>query len=174
MVHQLLHYGIARGPEGAALDNKALVLARELVDAFGDVVTVEPVPDYVTPGNVTALVRDGTIVFLAVDNHATRRLVATAVESLRDVVLISGGNDGVEPEAGRTGTYGNVQLVWRAQGAWRTSPLTRHHPEIAAAVDESRSARAASSSPPPARRSCCSRTSPRRRRCSASADGRSG
>jgi hypothetical protein len=119
-----------------ALANKATVMARELAGAFGDVVTVEPVPHFVTPENVHSLVHEGGIVFLTVDNHATRRLVATTVESHCDVVLLSGGNDGVEPDAGRSGTYGNVQLVWRRHGAWRTSALTRHHPEIAEATDE--------------------------------------
>ena len=117
----------------ASLENKAVVMARELALAFGAVVTIEPVPEYVTPENAESLVQEGHIVFLAVDNHATRRVVGAAVGRLRDVVLLSGGNDGVEPEAGRRGTYGNVQIVRRTGGVWRTSPLTRHHPEIAEA-----------------------------------------
>jgi len=117
----------------ASLDNKAVAMARELALAFGEVVTIEPVPEYVTSENAGSLVRDGHVVFLAVDNHATRRVVGEAVERLRDVVLLSGGNDGVEPEAGRHGTYGNVQIVRRTDGVWRTSSLARHHPEIAEA-----------------------------------------
>ncbi len=114
-----------------SLENKAVAMARELAQAFGEVVTIEPVPEYVTPENVGTIIREGQIVFLAVDNHASRRVVSEAVERLRDVVLLSGGNDGVEPEAGRSGTYGNVQVVRRADGVWLSSSLTRHHPEIA-------------------------------------------
>ena len=119
-----------------ALENKAVAMARELALAFGGgSVTLEPVPEYVTPENVRTLVTGGTLVFLAVDNHATRRLVGARVAELRDVVLVSGGNDGVEPAAGREGTYGNVQVVRRVRGAWRTNSLTDLHPEIAEATD---------------------------------------
>jgi hypothetical protein len=112
-------------------ENKAVAVARELAGAFGGAtLTIEPVPEYVTADNVTAIVEETDVVFLAVDNHATRRLVGTRIESLADVVLISGGNDGVEPELDRHGTYGNVQLVRREGGAWRTNSLTTFHPEI--------------------------------------------
>jgi hypothetical protein len=119
-----------------APENKAVAVARDLARAFGGAsLTIEPVPEYVTPDTVATLVCEGDVVFLAVDNHATRRLVGRTVESLDDVVLISGGNDGVEPESGQDGTYGNVQLVRRAGGAWRTNPLTAFHPEIDEATD---------------------------------------
>src|SRR5262249_22790928 len=49
---------------------------------------------------------------------------------LADVVLISGGNEGVEPPRER-GTYGNVQIAVRRGGRDLTAPLTRYHPEIA-------------------------------------------
>jgi hypothetical protein len=114
----------------AALDNKAVVLARELAQAFGGGrLTIEPIPEYVTPENVRQIVTDGDVVLLAVDNHATRRLVG-AVDDLRDVAIVSGGNDGVEPDQGLWGTYGNVQIVRRRAGAWTTNPLTAFHPEI--------------------------------------------
>jgi molybdopterin/thiamine biosynthesis adenylyltransferase len=113
--------------------NKALVLASDLADAWGDVLTVEPVPEYVTPGNVAELVREGDVVFLTVDNHATRRLVDRRASELRTVALLSGGNDGVE--AGREGTYGNVQVVLRSDGRALTSSLSRLHPEIREPAD---------------------------------------
>jgi molybdopterin/thiamine biosynthesis adenylyltransferase len=109
-------------------ENKALATARELAAAFGDVLTIEPVPSYVTTENVGALVVERSVVFLAVDNHATRRLVDEHCARLDDVVLISGGNDGVED--GHTGTYGSVQVVRRAGGRALTSSLRRFHPEI--------------------------------------------
>ena len=112
----------------ASCENKAIVTARELAAAFGDVLTIEPMPAYVTAGNVGAVIEERDVVFLAVDNHATRRLVDERCAALADVVLISGGNDGVED--GRTGTYGTVQLVRRAGGRALTSSLQRFHPEI--------------------------------------------
>ena len=119
------------------LENKAVAMARELAVAFGGgPLTIEPVPEYVTPENVRSIVTQGDIVFLAVDNHATRRLIGAALGSLRDVVLLSGGNDGVEADEERHGTYGNVQVVRREAGAWVTNSLTRFHPEIAEARDK--------------------------------------
>lgn len=110
-------------------ENKARVMAKELARAFGDVLTVEPVPEYVSPTNIGTIVREGELVFLAVDNHATRKLVAEHCERLRDVTLFSGGNDGIEN--GKDGAYGNAQIMHRADGRPLTNTLTRFHPEIA-------------------------------------------
>jgi hypothetical protein len=121
----------------ATLDNKAVALARELAQAFGcGTLTVEPLPEYVTPENVGLIVTEGDVVLMAVDNHATRRLVGRTVETLRDVVLLSGGNDGVAPDEDQHGTYGNVQIVRREAGVWATSSLTAFHPEIELATDK--------------------------------------
>ena len=88
------------------------------------------VAEYVTPENITQLIREGDCVFLACDNHATRHLVGQhCAQTLHDVVLISGGNDGVEE--GLRGTYGNVQVHLRRAGRDVTAPLDRFHPEIA-------------------------------------------
>jgi molybdopterin/thiamine biosynthesis adenylyltransferase len=84
----------------ATLENKAVVLARELARAFGGgTLTIEPLPEYVTPENVGTIVAESDWVLMAVDNHATRRLVGDAVAARRDVTLLSGGNDGVDPIA---------------------------------------------------------------------------
>jgi hypothetical protein len=93
-------------------------------------VSVVAVPEYVTSENSERLIREGDIVFLCVDNHPTRKLVSDRCGQLSDVVLISGGNEGVEPPKER-GTYGNVQIAIRKGGRDLTAPLTRYHPEIA-------------------------------------------
>ena len=70
---------------------------------------------------------------MCVDNHATRKLVNDHCSTLADVCLISGGNDGVGPDGGRTvrrGTFGNVQIYVRRANRELTAPLTHHHPEI--------------------------------------------
>jgi hypothetical protein len=114
--------------------NKAISKAQELTAACGGGLTIVPVPRYVTPYNIHRLLDDGDIIFLAVDNHATRRSVSNRCRRLRDVLLISGGNDGIEED--REGTFGNVMIYERANGRDLTSPLTRYHPEITKPRDQ--------------------------------------
>lgn len=109
------------------LGNKAKVKAMELAREFEDL-SFRAVSEFVTPENVEAIVRSGDVVFLAVDNHATRRLVSDRCRRLDDILLISGGNDY---------TDGNVQVYLRCAGRDVTPPLTRFHPEIADPADRS-------------------------------------
>jgi hypothetical protein len=121
--------------------NKAEALQAELAGTCADSgVTVAPVPEYVTPDSVARLVRSGPgeSVLLCVDNHATRNLVGGHACGLRDIVLVSGGNDGVGPDGSgtvRNGTAGNVQVYVRSAGTEQTPSLTRFHPEIASPPD---------------------------------------
>jgi len=114
-------------------ENKAVVKARELTRATGGRVTVLAVEEYVTPRSVGRLIGDGDVIFLAVDNHASRALVSRRCAALEHVTLISGGNDGVE--GGRSGTFGNAQIYLREGGRERTNAITRFHPEIARPAD---------------------------------------
>jgi molybdopterin/thiamine biosynthesis adenylyltransferase len=50
-------------------------------------------PEYLTEDNVIMNIREGDVVFLCVDNHATRKLVSDRCQELDNVLLISGGND---------------------------------------------------------------------------------
>ena len=75
---------------------------------------------------------------LAVDNHATRKLVSEFCSGLDDVLLISGGNDGVGPDSTGSvsrGTFANVQIHVREGGRELSPPLTAFHPEIAQPAD---------------------------------------
>jgi hypothetical protein len=117
----------------SAHENKAVALARDLADAFGDLLSFAPVPEYLTRDNAPSLLRDGDHVILAVDNHATRLLADEHCGRLDDVVLVSGGNDGVED--GADGTHGSVQIRRREGGRDRTHALARFHPEIASPAD---------------------------------------
>jgi hypothetical protein len=114
--------------------NKALAKAAELTSACESRLAIIPVPKYVTPGNAHRIIDDGSIVFLAVDNHATRRCISNRCRRLDQVLLISGGNDAVED--GRDGTFGNVIVFERNAGRDLHPPLTRYHPEIARPVDK--------------------------------------
>jgi len=117
----------------ARLGPKAVVLGEELAAAYGDRITILPVPHYLTPRNAAAFILEGDVVFCQPDNHATRRLVERRGAQLRTVTLFSGGNDGVED--GKTGTYGNVQVYLRTGSQNRTNTLSRFHPEIARPAD---------------------------------------
>ena len=110
-----------------ALGNKAKVKATELARSFPDL-SFRAIPEFVTPANLSRVIKSGDLVLLAVDNHVTRRMVCRRCEELSDVVLISGGNDF---------TDGNVQVYVRQDDRDVTLPLTRFHPEIADPKDRS-------------------------------------
>ena len=109
----------------SGLGNKAEVKAGELAREY-EAVAFRSMPDYVTEDNVARLIGEGEVVFLMVDNHASRHLVSRHVSSLADLSLISGGNDYED---------GNVQVYIRQGGLDLTPSLARYHPEIAAPRD---------------------------------------
>ena len=115
--------------------NKAEVVRQDLLSYLGDGrLTIEAISEYVSPGNLQDLIQEGDTVLLAVDNHATRKLVSDFCASRReDICLISGGNDGVGKDSeGRElrGTGGNCQIYIRRGGADVTPSLTEFHGEI--------------------------------------------
>jgi len=72
-------------------------------------------------------IRSGDIVFSCVDNHKTRRMISDHCAHLRDVVLISGGNEY---------TDGNIQVFVRMAGEDKTCRLEKYHPELAEPRDK--------------------------------------
>jgi hypothetical protein len=121
--------------------NKAAVLQEELLPRVAESpLTLLALEEYVTAENISRLILDDDVVILAVDNHATRKLVNDhCATRLRNVCLISGGNDGVSaPPGGRVhrGTYGNVQIYLRRDGQDASPSLARYHPEIAQPADQ--------------------------------------
>jgi molybdopterin/thiamine biosynthesis adenylyltransferase len=107
------------------LGNKAEVKARELAREFENL-SFRAAPEFVTPENVSRLLKEGDVIFLMVDNHASRKLVSGHAATLANVTLISGGNDF---------TDGNVQVYLRRDGQDLTPSLSRYHPEIAQPLD---------------------------------------
>ena len=115
------------------LGNKAEVKAAETLSVIrSDRIAIVPIPRYVTQENVGELIRNGDLLMLCCDNHPTRKLISDHCEKLSEVILISGGNEGVDPPR-ELGTYGNVQIAVRRSGKNLTAPITRFHPEIAGA-----------------------------------------
>lgn len=109
------------------LGNKAKVKAAEMAREFQGL-SFRAVPEYITEANIAPYILGGDTIFLAVDNHKTRKLVSEYCEKLAAVTLISGGNDF---------TDGNVQIHIREDGQDRTAPITRFHPEIQSPRDRS-------------------------------------
>lgn len=121
-------------PMSQSFVSKPVAKATELAREFGDRLLVRPIPEYVSQQNVGTLVRENDIVFLAVDNYRTRKLVSDHCQRLTDALLFSGGNDGVEN--GQSGTAGNIQIYERVKGKNLFNPITRFHPEIATPEDK--------------------------------------
>ena len=124
--------------------NKAAVVRADLRERFADSsLTLIAVEQYVTPDNIEKILGPGgpgEIILLAVDNHATRKLVAEYCQNLPDICLISAGNDGVgeDESTGKAlnGTYGTCQIYVRQNGGDRSPALSRFHPEIARPADK--------------------------------------
>ncbi len=120
--------------------NKAVVVQSELKSRFKhSKLSLECIKEYVRPDNISRLIRSGDIIILCVDNHATRKLVGEHCAKLRNVCLISGGNDGVGKDSTgsvRRGTYGNVQVHLRRQGKDLSPGLCDYHPEIRNPADK--------------------------------------
>lgn len=99
--------------------NKAEVTAARLRREFPSL-AVFSVAEFVTPQNIKDVIRPRDTVLLAVDNHATRKLVFDRCRELSNVTLISAGNDLVD---------GSVMVYIRKKGKDVTDPV-RLHPEI--------------------------------------------
>lgn len=107
--------------------NKADVTAKKLEEEFPSIF-FRSHPTYIDEDNVIMLLREGDIIFLCVDNHATRKFVSDHCEELDNVVVISGGNDYID---------GNVQIHIRKDGENLTLPIANEfHPEIEEPEDE--------------------------------------
>ncbi len=105
--------------------NKALVTKQALVASFPEI-RFRHEPIYVFPGNVASIIQEGDVVLLCVDNHATRKIVSDHCGTLKDVTLISGGNDRED---------GNVIYHARREGRDLTPSPTDLDPSIASPTD---------------------------------------
>jgi molybdopterin/thiamine biosynthesis adenylyltransferase len=105
--------------------NKAEETVRDLKVKFPKV-HLRAKKEYITESNIITSIRENDVVFLCVDNHATRKLVSERCSELDEVLLISGGNDF---------TDGDVLVYQRQRGRDLTPPLTAL-PEIAKPNDK--------------------------------------
>lgn len=103
---------------------------RILYDAkYGNKLKLEAVQEYVGKDNV-GMIGEKSIVLSCVDNHVCRNLLSKHCQTLKDVILISGGNS--------EKLDGNVQLFVRENGENKTATLEDRHPEIATTDDGDR------------------------------------
>lgn len=102
------------------LGNKAKVQRKLLSKEFRRI-RFQAIPEYVTEDNIAEIIPEDSWVLIAVDNHATRKLVSGHCGMLENVILISGGIGGPR---------GHVQVYIRRNGVDVTPPLMYLHPEI--------------------------------------------
>jgi molybdopterin/thiamine biosynthesis adenylyltransferase len=98
----------------SACGNKAEKTVEDLKKVFPRI-HFKALNQYLTKNNVHFAIRENDVVFMCVDNHATRKLVSDRCSDLDNVILISGGNDL---------TTGDVLIYWRQDGIDLTPPLT--------------------------------------------------
>jgi len=103
------------------MGNKADIKATELQMKFKEL-RFDSYEAFVNEANIAESIREGEIVFLCVDNHKTRMIVSNYCKNLKNITLISGGNEF---------TDGNVQIYVRKDGKDLTPDLCAYHPEIA-------------------------------------------
>jgi molybdopterin/thiamine biosynthesis adenylyltransferase len=100
--------------------NKADVQAEQLKYVAGEI-GVHAIGEFLGPDNIQSVVREKDLILICVDNHATRKLINDTAKKMKDVVLISSGNDLHD---------GNVQVFIRVGGRAKTAPLDKYHDEI--------------------------------------------
>jgi molybdopterin/thiamine biosynthesis adenylyltransferase len=78
--------------EFSTFGNKAEVKASDLDIQFPDI-SIDVFPAFVNETTIMNVVKEGDIVFLCVDNHKTRNIVNNYCKNMKNVTLISGGNE---------------------------------------------------------------------------------
>ncbi|QQS22574.1 ThiF family adenylyltransferase [bacterium] len=95
-------------------------LLRDQVAHFTNL-RISTVMEYVTKANINRHVRENDLVFMGVDNNASRKLFSERFEDLADAVMICGGNEFDD---------GSVQLYIRKDGENFTKSLVESSPSI--------------------------------------------
>lgn len=112
--------------EFSQMGNKADIKVSDLAIKFPNI-DYDSYPAYINEANTADVIKDGTIVFMCVDNHKSRNIINNYCKVLNNVTLISGGNEW---------TDGNVQLYVRRDGKDLTPDIAAYHPEIATPDDK--------------------------------------
>lgn len=105
--------------------NKAFIKKEELGNIYTNI-TFDIFDKYINEDNIKEVISEDNIVMLAVDNHKTRKVVSDYCKKLKDIILISSGNEY---------TDGNVQIYIRKNNEDVQPDLCSYHPEIENAND---------------------------------------
>lgn len=106
--------------EFTRMGNKADIKATELTMKFSNI-RFDVFDAFISQENISDVIMEGDIIFLCVDNHKSRMIVSNYCKELKNITLISGGNEY---------TDGNVQIYLRKGGKDLTPDLCAYHPEI--------------------------------------------
>lgn len=106
--------------EFSQMGNKSQIKVVDLSVKFPNI-DYDSYPAYINEANTADVIKDGSIVFMCVDNHKSRNIINNYCKVLNNVTLISGGNEL---------TDGNVQLYVRRDGKDLTPDIAAYHPEI--------------------------------------------
>jgi molybdopterin/thiamine biosynthesis adenylyltransferase len=107
--------------EFTQMGNKAESKAFELEMKFNKI-KFDTYENYINESNISEVMKENDIIFVCVDNHKSRMVVNNYCKQLKNVTLISGGNEL---------TDGNAQIYVRRGGIDLTPDLCAYHPEIA-------------------------------------------
>lgn len=103
------------------IDNYKAIEKRHESEMKFQNIKFDSITEYINSINISQYIDEGDYIFLCVDNHKTRKIVNDYVETLSNVILISGGNEY---------TDGNVQVFIKSNGQKILPSLTDYHPEI--------------------------------------------
>jgi molybdopterin/thiamine biosynthesis adenylyltransferase len=111
-------------------ENKAKSQRLVLESYYGKLIKYISEERYFNLENSEEVIPENTVVFSGVDNHATRKLIQERCALMKNVILISGGNDL---------TDGNVQYFEMLEGVQmgRRIDDEAYHPEIFTPKDKS-------------------------------------
>jgi len=101
--------------------SKAEAMASRMLQSFPSL-RIRAFHEFVLSGNVVRVVPENSCAIVAVDNHPARALIARHAAALRDVCVLTAGNEKYD---------GNVHVSMRRAGKDLTMPLLERHPEIA-------------------------------------------
>lgn len=84
-------------------------------------IEISSFPEYVKPTNISALIKESSIVLVGVDNYITRKVIEDYTNELKDVFVVFGANEY---------TDGDVNIMHKENGKHIFPKLSKKHPEI--------------------------------------------
>jgi hypothetical protein len=93
---------------------------QSLIELLMSGLTVEPIPVFVKKDNVAEYILEGDIILVGVDNYKSRKIIDDYASTLKDVLVVYGGNEYSDGDV-------NITLV---KGGEILTQYTKRHPEI--------------------------------------------